>query len=173
MNASPMPFECFSKTPACAPGECGWKNGWALPYAKRPSPPTWHAVAFLYVIDLSDVAKLFGPLPFVIDTGSPITMIPRGLLRDRSVFRRRPFDVFKVRDVSGDVIAGQRFLTALSLNPTMHSECGALAFEPIQVFVPDLDPDPGGRQLGLLGLDALRQKITIFEPSRVVFQDPA
>jgi len=131
------------------------------------------AIVFLQVTELSDYATLRGHLPFVIDTGSPFTMIPRGLLQQEDAFRGDTFDVHTFRDVSGHVIVGRRFKATLSLNPYQPT-CRPLMFTDLKVFVTDPVPETNRPlRTGLLGLDALRQLFTTFEPLQVFFRQPA
>lgn len=164
-------FRCFSSV--CGPGCCGRQNGWAVPYTRRgKGETTYQPVVYLYVTDLSEGATFSAFLPFVIDTGAAVTMIPRALLGDRRAFRSKPVGgVYRVTDVSGDVMLGRRFLTGLSVTPR-RSECDALTFRPLPIVV--LDPDPNMHrpiQLGLLGLDALRQVVTVFDLSHACFRE--
>jgi hypothetical protein len=120
----------------------------------------------LFVVDPSG-SGYSAFLPFVIDTGTSLTIIPRDLLRHPKAFRAGPRDLCQVNGVNGDPIFGRKFPVALSLSPN-RSECPPLIFRDIEVFIPDA-ANACRIQTGLLGLDALRQVVTVFEASHVTF----
>jgi hypothetical protein len=167
---------CYARRGECEPGNCGALNGWTVPYQQRAHAPgvpsdahretTYRAVVDITVTYPSKTGVLTKPLPFVIDTGTPLTVIPRSLLGG-SAFESEPGAVHDtVQDASGHHILGRRFWVKLSIRP-QHATCNPLEFDRVNVFVPDTDVR---LNLGLLGLDALRTVITVFDESRVIFR---
>jgi hypothetical protein len=150
-------FRCFSEP--CTPGGCGGDHDWAIPYHQLPGGLS--ALLWMYVTDLSPRSTFSKFLPFVIDTGAPVTVIPRRLLDDARAFARKDVAYDVLEGVGGGSITGQMFPAALSVNPR-RSECAVLLFPPLDVFVAE-----SSLRHGLLGLDALRQISTTFDPSRV------
>ena len=167
---------CFARRGECQPGSCGALNGWTVRYQMRThtagSPSdvyhetTYRVVVDLLVTDLSRTVAFAQFLPFVIDTGSPFTVIPRALLSS-SAFQSQPGAVhYTIQDASGHPIVGRRFWVELSIRP-QDPTCNPLKFDRVNVFVPDADVR---LDWGLLGLDALRQVITVFDQSGVIFR---
>lgn len=158
-------WRCYAST--CGPGDCGGPRGWSRPYIRR-GPQEYQAVVVLYVVDPSG-SGYSAFLPFVIDTGTSLTIIPRDLLQHPRAFRAGPRDLYQVNGVSGSPIFGHKFPAALSLSPN-RSECSPLLFRDMEVFIPDAC-NACRIQMGLLGLDALRQVETVFDASHVTLKE--
>jgi hypothetical protein len=117
-------------------------------------------LVWVYVADLSPGSTFSKYLPFVVDTGSSVTIIPRWVLDDPRAFARKDFVAFTTkRGVGGGALTGQMFRAALSVTPR-REECEVLSFDQLDVFVAE-----GPLRQGLLGLDALRQISTTLDPS--------
>src|SRR4051794_6347592 len=109
--------DCFSNGTACAPGGCGGPLGWVTRYVYPRGAESLKPMVHLRVVDLSNGSPFAARLPFVLDTGSSVTMIPRSLL-PRRAFPIGPYDrPANVKEVSGHKIVGHWFRVALSLNP--------------------------------------------------------
>ena len=121
----------------------------------------YYPLTWLYVTDLSEDATSSGMIPFVIDTGTPVTIIPRTRLPPFA-FRPTWNAIYSMRGFDGPATPGLRFPALLSMAPR-RSQCQTLTFDPIEVFIPD---EAGHTQVGLLGLDALREVISIFDERR-------
>jgi hypothetical protein len=151
---------CYA--PVCQPGQCGGQHGWRVPYTRAFRP-----LIVFYVTDLADGATYSGFLPFIIDTGSPRTLVPRHLLPSYA-FRPAPLTDSELSDVSGTPIVGHVFDAALSLSPRQPA-CDALRFPRMPIFVAGAQCRIG---TGLLGMDALRQIVTVADATQVCFYQP-
>ena len=161
MSPSQAP-RCFGAH--CQPGACGGIHGWTADYA-------WIGNKCLPLVELSITYRSWGVIysefaSFVVDSGAEITVVPRiGHLR--GAFRRPAEKPLIVADFVRHPIAGSSFSARLSLSPR-HRACKPLIFPQMDVFVAGDE----SIEYGLLGFDALRQIITIFDQSAVTFHQP-
>jgi hypothetical protein len=140
-----------------------------VPYVSRRAREGtyYYPFVWLYVTDLSDRATFSGFLPFLIDTGATVTVIPRFVLPEYA-FQPASNAIHSIRGVGMSATPGLRFPALLSIAPRQR-ECVTLTFDPIDVFVSDLI---GPRPFGLLGLDAIRQTVAVFDAERARIRRP-
>jgi hypothetical protein len=85
-------------------------NGWFIPYHRvRASRDAYEAVINLYLLDLS--SPFMCVMPFLIDTASEATIIPRHFLRP-GAFEKNAVGPSDVGGISGNRIFGKRFRAA-------------------------------------------------------------
>jgi hypothetical protein len=141
--------------------------GYFVPFSHvLESPDRCEAVVNLLVHDLSSTFLHF--LPFVIDTGTDVTIIPRRLLRQPEgewAFQLgKTLSQYEVMGLTGRVVIGLRFRSTIALighQPGSAPLClGEL--QPIVVADEDWDGD-----YGMLGLDALRQVIMVSDRDHI------
>ena len=159
------PLRCLAEE--CQPKGCGGEHGWYVPYeAVGTVEVRYRAALTFFVADVESGNHSY--VPFVVDTGTPITIIPRTLV-EKEAFKGRPSDIFDVTGISGRIVSGRRFVADLILCPR-HPECQPLQFSRLKVIVYDPPADERRRSHpALLGLDALRQVVTTFDRRGIHF----
>ena len=142
-------------------------RGWSVPYRKVKG--TSHAIEAIINLEVLDVGARVGfreTVPFRIDTGSDVTIVPRQLLTS-GAFRRRPMHVEVLAGLAGRPVLGDVFRAVLSI-ATTRSGPPPLSFGEVHLVVVD-DWD---YQHGMLGLDALRRVRLLADPERISFWEP-
>ena len=136
--------------------------GWFVPYQEMPEDSECsQAVIILFVQDLLSYAD---HLPFIIDTGSDVTIIPRKLLEPRAFPKREAIAERGVIGVTGKVVTGLRFKAAIAISK-LPSGPSSFSFPPLQpVIVDNWESD-----CGVLGLDALRKVVMVSDQNYVSF----
>lgn len=137
-------------------------NGWFVPYRRAGnSHDCYEAVINLYVLDLSSTFMCV--MPFLIDTGSDATIIPRHLLK-AGAFEKKSVGPSKVEGISGKRIFGQRFRAAMYI-PLLQRGPEPLSFGKLEVMV----VEQGAMNYGVLGLNALRRVLMVSDRDHVSF----
>ena len=144
---------------------CSFKqsNGWFVPYRQVPnSDESYDAVISLYVKDLT--SPFFDTLPFVIDTGTDITIIPRkGRILESGAFPLgEALGESQVRGLTGRTIVGRRFRAAFSI-VSRQTGIDPLIFSELNPIIVDYWED----DYGMLGLDALRQVVMVSDREHI------
>jgi hypothetical protein len=122
----------------------------------------YEAVINLFVLDSS--SAFMGAVPFIVDTGSDVTVIPRSLLDD-GAFRPEPNKHYGIEGISGGrMVVGHRFKASLSI-PRRRRGPEPLKFVELRPMVVKNWP----MSYGLLGLDALRQVLMVSDREHVSF----
>lgn len=169
----PTPANQVWDSQGSSPGSCRTSNttkrtqGWFVSYRKAQSQDNdeenWEAVVNLLLHDPeSSFLKL---LPFIIDTGSHATLVPRYLLtrnafRCELAIRQRHVPV---RGITGHVLFGHKFDAQLSIPPPSLGAAGfAFPTKVRIVIVERWEVD-----YAILGLNALRQIIMVSDPSHI------
>jgi hypothetical protein len=116
-------------------------------------------------MDLSGVPVVW-PLPFVVDTGTDATIVPRKLLPDGLFPRSKAVSGtwIPVVGLAGGWIAGLPFAASLAISPQAPGANG-LSFGRLTVVV----VDSWDQNYGMLGMDALRNVVTVFDRDHVCF----
>jgi hypothetical protein len=137
-------------------------RGWFVPYRPVPAyPDAYEAVITLYVKDLSSPFLDF--LPFVIDTGTDVTIIPRKLLKRAYAFPpSKTLGQYKVEGLTGKVVVGLRFRAAVAIVPHRPGP-DPLRFDELKPIIVDDWKD----KYGMLGLDALRQVMMVSDRDHI------
>lgn len=150
------------------PGVCeidgihGPNYGFFVPYRRDKivdgSLERCEAIINLLVMDLSPSSSFSGFLPFVIDTGADVTIIPRKLVPS-SAFpvheAAMPYAI-PIEGLTGSAAPGRAFSVSLAVAPPA-AKFGGLGFNALTVVVVDTWP---GRY-ATLGMDALQRVITV------------
>ncbi len=153
---------CFAAT--CRSGGCGGSRGWAKAYSF--SNGSCQALVCLYLIDVSNVARYSTYLPFLVDTGTPITIVPRPILQDSSAFQgHQSHGIREITGLGGRLQRGSRFRAALSISPS-DDDCEPFALPGTEILV----LDESELKHGLLGLDMLHRMVSVFDPRGVSFR---
>jgi hypothetical protein len=161
------------------PGVCRARVGGRLIYGffvryrrrrhKEALPELCEAVMELWVEDLSEGSKFSGFVPFVIDTGSQVIIVPRTLVPEKAFPRDRalkPGNVI-VRGAGGEEFPGLLFRASPSV-PSPAPKYGALSFQEMKIVVVDAWHD----EYALLGLDALRRVVLTSDSDHVCLWPP-
>jgi len=131
--------------------------GWFVPYRRvRGYFNAYEAVINLHVQDLH--STFVAILPFVIDTGTDVTIIPRRLLDPGAFPRSKSLGRYEVKGLAGGTVVGLRFRAAVSV-ALLRRGSDLLGFgklTPIVVRDEDWEGD-----FGMLGLDALRKVVMV------------
>jgi hypothetical protein len=153
----------------CHQRPCGGPEGWRAAYESYGLREVrYRAIVWLFVAEV-DGGTYSGYAPFLVDTGTPITVIPRPLVGDNA-FKGGTNDVHSVSRIGGDVLAGRRCRAALALIPP-RPQCRPLQFANLNVIVCDAPASTWAlRDFGLLGLDALRQIVVTFDRWGIRFE---
>lgn len=124
-------------------------------------PEIYDAVVELLVEDLSEGSTFSGPVNFLIDTGSQLTILPRTLVPENAfpVDRAVKPRAVPVRWAGGETISGLLFRACLSVSPPT-SRYEALSFQQMEIVVVDVWHD----EYALLGLDAIRRVVLVTGP---------
>jgi hypothetical protein len=139
--------------------------GWFVRYRPvREYADAYDAVINLNIHDLSGVSTVVLTLPFVIDTGTDVTIIPRRLIPSHSFPPQRSLGAYEVHGMGGGVIVGLRYRAVASIAPQGPST-PPLAFGELKPIVVDHWSQP----YGMLGLDALRRVVMIADNKHVSF----
>ena len=133
---------------------------------------THEAFVTLLVTDLADGLHFTQQMPFRIDTGTPVSIVPRQRLQGG--FRPplsgwSPTDIdaprqYAIGGVGGGWLRGHRYRAALALQSLNGGE--PLVFGTISLFVTD---EGHTLEYGLLGLDALRKVIMVSDHEHISF----
>ncbi len=136
-------------------------NGWFIPYHRvRASRDAYEAVINLYLLDLS--SPFMCVMPFLIDTASEATIIPRHFLRP-GAFENSAVGPSAVEGIAGNRIFGKRFRAALHI-PLLQHGPKPLNFGKLDVLVVNQHMD-----YGVLGLNALRRVLMVCDRDHVSF----
>jgi hypothetical protein len=136
-------------------------NGWFVPYRRvRDFHDAYEAVINLHVLDLSSTFMCV--MPFLIDTGSDATIIPRHFLRP-GAFEKKSAGPSDVKGISGNRIFGKRFRAAMHI-PLLRHGPEPLSFGELEVMVVEQRMD-----YGVLGLNALRRVLMVSDREHVSF----
>lgn len=139
-------------------------NGLFVPYRRVPGySDAYEAVINLFVIDLSSPFADY--LPFVIDTATDVTIIPRKLLSRSNTFPpSRAIGPYSVKGLTGKTVIGLRFRAAVAIAPRRPgpTPLGFGKLKPIVV-------DDWKENYGMLGLDALRRVVMVSDSDHVCF----
>lgn len=143
----PLPKESFDPVPRRPPFQ-GLPLAWSVPYAREHR----RAVISLEILDLCGPLRVVFPetASFLLDTGSPCTLVPRHALR--SSFRERSGPTTEVRTPAGGVTIVEWYTAALSI-PSRARELPPFSFGQITIGV--VPSESWDSEHGLLGLDAL------------------
>jgi hypothetical protein len=133
-----------------------FEQGWSIRYREAPGFADSHeAVINLYVQDLS--SPFLGILPFVIDTGSDVTIIPRRLLNGPGAFHpSKTLGQYQVEGLVGGAVVGLRFRATVAIVP-LQPDLEPICFNELKPIVIN---DWAGNY-GVLGMDALRQVVMV------------
>lgn len=138
------------------------KDGWFVPYRRVPGfADGYEAVINLYVHDLS--STLICVAPFVIDTATDVTIIPRRLMIGPDAFQTaKALGPYRVKGLTGKVVVGQRFRASMFI-PLRQRDETPLSFGVLKpVVVDEWEGD-----YGTLGLDALRRVVMVSDKDHV------
>jgi hypothetical protein len=142
--------------------------GFFVPFSRDLEvPDRCEAVIRLLVHDLSSTFLHF--LPFVIDTGTDVTIIPRRLLRRPEgawAFQvGKTLSQYEVVGLTGGAIVGLRFRSTIAIVSDQSGLVLSLGeLQPIVVADEDWEEN-----YGMLGLDALRQVVMVSDSEHISF----
>jgi len=144
--------------------------GWFVPYHRVPGLPkdAREAVINLLVLDLSaPVAYATRAVPFCIDTGTDVTLVPRKLLPPGAFPRERAINPNPewIIGPCGGKIVGLRFRAGLLTEPSKVTKSALTFGSPLEILVVDYWDNP----YGMLGLNALRTVIMISDRDHITF----
>lgn len=141
--------------------------GWFVPYCPVPGyTDAYDAVIDLLVVDLS--SGFADVLPFVIDTGTDVTIIPRRLLTRHDVFPpSKALGAYSVTGLTGRVVTGLRFRAAIAI-ASLRPEPPPLSFGVMKPVV----VDDWREDYGMLGLDVLLQVVMISDADQICLWPP-
>lgn len=142
---------------ACQGGSCEHR-GWYVPVEtvhvqRYPRPPMEcrHVHVRLLVIDDWESASTMQWIPFRVDMGSPITIIPQVAIENGNIFRHNAvIGIDEVLSVRSEKILGNNYSAVLQIGAPHLSEPAIVLRLP--VFVTSFINLP----YGLLGMDALK-----------------
>ena len=137
-------------------------DGWFVPYRRvREFSDAYDAVITLYVQDFS--STFLCTVPFVIDTGADVTIIPRRLMSRPDAFQTaKAIGPYQVKGLTGKVVIGRRFRASIFI-PRLERDVTPLRFGVLKpVVVDDWEGD-----YGTLGLDALRRVVMVSDREHV------
>jgi len=124
------------------------------------------AVISLMVIDLTPGSTFCDFIPFVIDTGTDVTIIPRNLV-PRSAFpvqgANTSYEV-PVTGLTGRTLWARIYSASLAIVPPT-TKFGGLGFNVLTIVV----VDTWEGECAVLGLDALRQVVVVSDPKHITF----
>ena len=157
------------------PGVCrtadGSRLGFFVPYqlvgVQESETPLaqWEAWINLYVIDRA--SPYTGFIPFLVDPGSHVTIIPKPLVEAYAFPIPKAIDprhVEPVAGLGGGIVTGRIFSIHLAIVPQEVSY-GVHMFQPLDVLVVDSLAD----NYAVLGLDAIRQVTMVSDDKHVAF----
>jgi hypothetical protein len=138
--------------------------GFFVPYkGQSKHSDQWEARIQVLVHDLSSTFLDF--LPFVIDTGTDVTIIPRKILNCDYAFQGgHTLGQYEVAGVTGSPVVGLRFRVAMAITPRRKGDA-PLSFREVSAIVVE-DPKWVG-DYALLGLDALRQVVMVCDHDHI------
>ena len=138
------------------------EGGWFVPYRRvREYTDAYEAVINLCVIDLS--STFICGVPFVIDTGTDVTIVPRRLVSRPHAFQvKNSLGPYKLQGLTGGGVVGLRFNAAMFL-PLPQRDLPSLSFGRLKPVVVDHWKD----DYGMLGLDALRRVVMVSDREHV------
>ncbi len=106
-------------------------------------------------------------IPFVIDTATDVTIIPRTQVGDAFQSRNAvPPYLVPVVGLTGRTVFGRAYSASLSIAPPS-SDFESLSFGSLTVVV--VDETSWGYNYGMLGLDALRRVVMVSDADHVSF----
>ena len=143
------------------------EGGWFVPYRRVPEfNDAYEAVITLNVIDLS--STFIGEVPFVIDTGSDVTIIPRRLVGGSNAssasnaFQQKAIGDYYVQGLTGKVVVGRRYRASLFV-PLPRQDVSPLSFGEVKLVV----VEEWMGKYAVLGLDALRQVVMVSDRDHI------
>lgn len=149
-------------------------HGWFVRYRRIPRySNAYEAVmSFIVVEDSSGGVAQQYLLKFLIDTGSPYTIIPRQLLQPdpswgEPFLPSRALGPFTVGGIGGGSTRGYRFHARISLY-WPRRDPRPFSFDKLEVIVVDSWKD----NYGILGLDALRQVVIVSDSNHLCLWPP-
>ena len=166
---APMYAKKVSTTDGYRPGVCEFgspdhiKRGIFVPYRRvKQYFNGYEAVVELNVQDINSTYSGF--LPFFIDTGADVTMIPRSLLKNhKNAFVPTPDSQYlNVEGLTGRIIVGIKFPAVVSTPKIGMSPPITFGDQLEILIVEDLPGD-----LAVIGLDALRNVIMVSDDQYV------
>lgn len=137
-------------------------DGWFVPYRRvRDFPDGYEAVISLYVKDFS--SSFLCAVPFVIDTATDVTIIPRRLMSRPDAFQiGKALGPYQVKGLTGKAVVGHRFRASMFIQPRQRGVT-PLSFGVLKpIVVDDWEGD-----YGALGLDALRLVVMVSDRENV------
>ena len=166
----PVPARLLSHSHGYYAGACqelGLDNpstGWLVPYRSAPGHPRrFEAVVKLLLTDLS--GSVFSNwVPFFVDTGSDVTILPRHLLPD-GAFSGAPVGSDYIAGLVGpNAVLGYYYAASMTFwaPRSRYRPIHIAHFEPLVTY-------EWGQPFGALGLDVLRKIITVFDSNHVAF----
>lgn len=133
-------------------------NGWYVPIDRVSHSPfgrlpteCLRVLIYLRVLDLAGSLSRMPWLPFLVDCGSPFTILPRFLVGDAAFSERTAVGHNTLRSVHGQKVCGYRYSASLEIGARR------LAEPAIRIGVQALIPEDWNLPYGLLGMDALEQ----------------
>jgi len=126
----------------------------------------WEATINLLVTDLSLSSTFSGFIPFVIDTATDVTIIPRKLVPPNAFPVReavKPYFV-PVEGLTGRTVVGRTFSASLAIVPPA-AKYGGLGFNILTIVV----VDSWEGKYAMLGLDAIRRVVMVSDHDHVSF----
>jgi len=153
----------FFARPCHGAPSLGGSHGWAVPYRRAEGFNACEAVVNLYVLELGAHGAFMDIVPFVIDTGTDVSIVPRTLLGPES-FRGKELEVHDLIGFAGTPFVARRYRAALAI-AARRPEPASVCFGAVDIFVVDAWNFPHAA----LGLDALRRVVLISDSKQVSF----
>ena len=126
----------------------------------------WEVVIDLFVRDSH--SSFVDLLPFVVDMGTSLTIIPRSLVAHNAFPLRKaivPYAV-PVLGVTGTIVFGHTFSATVAIAPPS-TRYTPLRFGNLTIVV--VDPCAWEEEFGVLGLDALHRVVMVTDREHVTF----
>jgi hypothetical protein len=149
-------------------GACKSAFGYFVPYRKgrriNGALQQFEARIRLHVVDLS--SSYSGFIPFVIDSGTDVTIIPRKLVPSNAFAIGKQYLSLPVpvSGLTGRTVWGRAYRAGLTIFPTKADHAG-LRFETLTLLV----VEDWESNYAMLGLDALRQVVMVSDGDYVSF----
>ena len=156
----------------CRPGLCkietgvGEEYGWYVYYTlNKWRYEGWDIYIKLLVEEKADNTSNIEEIKFLVDTGSPRTIIPRRLITRVGAFQYEKSEgAWEIEGISGRIIIGLQYSVFISI-PSQKKNYPSLSFDKIKVLV----SDDINLHYGILGLDAIRRIVIISDNEYVTF----
>jgi hypothetical protein len=163
------------------PGVCKFKSsdvttfGFFVPYLHVGDIANvleqWEALIRLFVRDTSKSSSQIIYVPFLIDTGTDVTIIPRNLIPNNDFLRINAVKPYKVpvTGLTGKTVFGDTFNAHLSIVPFEKKGKHSLDLGEITIVIVNSWED----DKAVLGLDAIRRVLMISDSNNVYFWPPS